>query len=418
MLLERLKMQFNNSLIEEIFFNQVLPNLKNGSIEIPIYNTNSNGDVFTFNVLVDAYDETSPYYLCIQDKEKLVNSLDEYMKIMHSNDSSINKQNIYDKIKYYLTLLWVNATYEDLRNPVRFIQKYIDFNNNPLFEDEFTYASNIEFLNDADIDVIIKREPANMETPYSFNAQINLFDNGKENNYYLPSICYGISGDICYIYSIQNSGMFASNPEFEKKIKRLLYKMNENVSSHESEDFKEYKRLEKQGNNMEDEFYPENISDVSVSAILALTVFMDSLNDMGIKNIKVVPFLPIRYKNRKSEYEKKYQLKLKQLKVDEIKELKQLKVDEIKELKQLKVDEIKELKQNLEEKRLLIQSNLTNKFIRDFMRLKHHFNGIDILSYPMEVDEYLSININNMECHNNKLIENILSNKVQDDYTL
>ena len=396
MLLERLKMQFNNSLIEEIFFNQVLPNLKNGSIEIPIYNTNSNGDVFTFNVLVDAYDETSPYYLCIQDKEKLVNSLDEYMKIMHSNDSSINKQNIYDKIKYYLTLLWVNATYEDLRNPVRFIQKYIDFNNNPLFEDEFTYASNIEFLNDADIDVIIKREPANMETPYSFNAQINLFDNGKENNYYLPSICYGISGDICYIYSIQNSGMFASNPEFEKKIKRLLYKMNENVSSHESEDFKEYKRLEKQGNNMEDEFYPENISDVSVSAILALTVFMDSLNDMGIKNIKVVPFLPIRYKNRKSEYEKKYQLKL----------------------KQLKVDEIKELKQNLEEKRLLIQSNLTNKFIRDFMRLKHHFNGIDILSYPMEVDEYLSININNMECHNNKLIENILSNKVQDDYTL
>ena len=396
MLLERLKMQFSNSLIEEIFFNQILPNLKNGSIEIPIYNTNSNGDIFTFNVLVDAYDETSPYYLCIQDKEKLVNSLYEYMKIMLSNDSSINKQNIYDKIKYYLTLLWVNATYEDLRNPVRFIQKYIDFNNNPLFEDEFTYASNIESLNDADIDVIIKREPANMETPYSFNAQINLFDNGKENNYYLPSICYGVSGDICYIYSIQNSGMFASNPGFEKKIKRLLYKMNENVSSHESEDFKEYKRLEKQGNNMEDEFYPENISDVSVSAILALTVFMDSLNDMGIKNIKVVPFLPIRYKNRKSEYEKKYQLKL----------------------KQLKVDEIKELKQNLEEKRLLIQSNLTNKFIRDFMRLKHHFNGIGILSYPMEVDEYLSININNMECHNNKLIENILSNKVQDEYTL
>lgn len=172
--------------------------------------------------------------------------------------------------------------------------------------------------------------------------------------------------------------------------------MNENVSSYESEDFKEYKRLEKQGNNMEDEFYPENISDVSVSAILALTVFMDSLNDMNIKNIKVVPFLPIRYKNKEDAYEKKYQLKL----------------------KQLKVDEIKELKQNLEEKRLLIQSNLTNKFIRDFMRLKHHFNGIDILSYPMEVDEYLSININNMECHNNKLIENILSNKVQDDYTL
>lgn len=86
MLLERLKMQFNNSLIEEIFFNQVLPNLNNGSIKIHIYNTNSNGDIFTFNVLVDAYDETSPYYLCIQDKEKSVNSLYEYMQIMLSND--------------------------------------------------------------------------------------------------------------------------------------------------------------------------------------------------------------------------------------------------------------------------------------------------------------------------------------------
>ena len=84
--------------------------------------------------------------------------------------------------------------------------------------------------------------------------------------------------------------------------------MNENVSSHESEDFKEYKRLEKQGNNMEDEFYPENISDVSVSAILALTVFMDSLNDMGIKNIKVVPFLPIGYKNKEYAYEKSINL--------------------------------------------------------------------------------------------------------------
>lgn len=386
-------MEYNNSVIEDIFFNYVLPKLKKGKIEIPFYNIKKDEIPFTFRVTLDAYDKKSPYYLCINDREKLISLLYEYASIMLTYDPNVNSQNIKDKIAFYLTLLWANATYEDLINPERFIQKYIDFNNNPLFAD-FTYASGIEYLDNADIEVVIERDDAGMESPYFFSAQITQFNEMNENVYYLPLIRYGISNDICYIYAIQNKGMISNNQTFEKKIKRILYKLNENVFDAESIDFKEYSKLLKNGDNMENAFYPENITDVSVSAILSLMVFMDSLNDMGIKQVKVVPFLPIRYKKKEDAYAEKYRFKLKELGV--------------------KSDE--KIKQELDEKRLSIQKNLTEKLIRSFMRFKHHFNGIDILSYPFELDEYFSIKINDMKSNNNKLINNILDNKLDNNY--
>lgn len=388
-------MQLNNELIEDVFFNEVLPRLKKGKINIPIFNKKPNSIPFTFRITLDAYDKKSPYYLNINDREKLVNLLCEYASIILTDDPNVNEQNIYDKIAYYLTLVWANATYEDLRNPEKFIQKYIDFNNNPLFDD-FQYAKFVPSLNGADINVVIEKELSNMESPYSFNTQITLFDENKEKIYYLPSIRYGISNDVCYIYAVQNRSVSSNDLAFEKKIKRCLYKMNENVFDSESLDFKEYVNLVKNVENTDELFYPENITDVSVSAILSLMVFMDSLNKMGIKNVKVVPFLPIRYKNKEEEYKEKYKYELKELGV--------------------KSDE--ELKQKYDEKRLSIQKNLTDKFIRDFMRLKYHFDGIDILSYPLEFDEFLSIKINNMESNNNKFINDILENKVKNNYTL
>lgn len=388
-------MQLNNELIEDIFFNTVLPRLKKGKISIPIYNIKPDSIPFTFRITLDAYDKKSSYYLNINDRKKLVNLLCEYTSIILTDDPNVNNKNFYDKIAYYLALVWANATYEDLKEPERFIQKYIDFNNNPLFED-FKYASSIPSLNGADINVIIERELANMECPYTFSSQVTLFDENKEKIYYLPLIRYGISNDVCYIYAVQNRSVSSNDLAFEKKIKRCLYKMNENVFDSESFDFKEYVNLVKNGENTDELFYPENITDVSVSAILSLMVFIDSLNEMGIKNVKVVPFLPIRYKNKEDAYKEKYKYELKELGV--------------------KSDE--ELKQKYDEKRLSIQKNLTDKFIRDFMRLKYHFDGIDILSYPLEFDEFLSIKINNMESNNNKFINDILENKVKSNYTL
>ena len=390
MLLESQKMQYNKELIEEILFKTVLPNLKNGYIEVPVYDNNFNGEKITFNITIDAFDKESPYYLNIYDKDRLINLLYEYTNTIVEFDNNINSENIYDKITYYLTLIWANATYEDLRDPLSFIQRYIDFNNNQTF-DSINYSSNIGYFDGADIDIIIKREPLNMETPYSFGAIIRLSD----NIYQLPSICYGISDNTCYIYSVQN-GKNNLNSEFEKRIKRALYKLNEGVSLSESNDFKEYKQIEGNQKNINDIFYPENISDVSVSAILVLTIFMDLLYDMNINKIKVVPFLPIRYKNKVDSYKKIYDNKLKTLNIKE--------------------DEV--IRQDLYKKRMAIQRNLTDKFIRNFMRIKYHFNGIDILSYPMEFDEYLTIWINNMDCNNNKLIENIIENKVKNSHTL
>ena len=41
-----------------------------------------------------------------------------------------------------------------------------------------------------------------------------------------------------------------------------------------------------------------------------------------------------------------------------------------------------------------IQRNLSDKLIRNFRRLAYHFNNINILSYPYEVDEMMHFKLN------------------------
>ena len=55
----------------------------------------------------------------------------------------------------------------------------------------------------------------------------------------------------------------------------------------------------------------------------------------------------------------------------------------------------------------IIQYNITNKLIRTCLRLGVHYNNIDVMSLPYEVDSNLHLHINNMidmKC-NNKLLE-------------
>ena len=43
------------------------------------------------------------------------------------------------------------------------------------------------------------------------------------------------------------------------------------------------------------------------------------------------------------------------------------------------------------EKACKIQSNTTNKFLKTYIRLVSQFSGINITSYPNDVDSYLSL---------------------------
>lgn len=51
-----------------------------------------------------------------------------------------------------------------------------------------------------------------------------------------------------------------------------------------------------------------------------------------------------------------------------------------------------------------IQNNLTEKFIRTFLRLKHHYNNINILSIPYELDSNLHLSITGDLISNNSLL--------------
>lgn len=65
-----------------------------------------------------------------------------------------------------------------------------------------------------------------------------------------------------------------------------------------------------------------------------------------------------------------------------------------------------------------LQYNLTNKLVRTFLRLGCHYNNIDVLSFPYEVDSclHIGINDNKVMCNNYllyeiyKLIEEHLNN--------
>ena len=124
-------------------------------------------------------------------------------------------------------------------------------------------------------------------------------------------------------------------------------------------------------------YYPEgNISDVTHSFVLSLSIFISLLERENIKKIKAVPYLPVRYASR-------YLAGISQ-------------DDEVKKEKILNRND-------------MIQTNITNKFIRTFRRLAHHNKNIEIDLYPYELDEFLTLHLNDKQT--------IIDNPILEDAT-
>lgn len=181
----------------------------------------------------------------------------------------------------------------------------------------------------------------------------------------MPTISYGIADDVCYIYAIQDKNKDKISL-YNKKIKRILYKINNGVK--DTQDYEQYK-------NGESDYYPENISDVSPSAILALTIFLKQLSNLEISKVKVVPFLPIRYNAKEQAYKNR--------------------IDYL--LTNGRLENKNEMIEYCKNEHLRIQNNLTQKFIRNFFRIAYHFPNVLITSFPFELDEYLSIDLKPFE---------------------
>lgn len=370
-------------LIRNIFFDEIINEAKTGEVRVKI-NDEENTFNVGFNTCIEGVLESGNFgdskpILMVNNKEQLTILLEQYFNECDKYKNKFSNCKLEEKIKIYLTLIWSNATYEDFANPTLFIKRRIEFyKNNTLNFDKQEYNQEIEILDGSKIIISNEIQDIMQETPYVFKTEIT---NG-ENSYSLPSISYGISNNECYIYAVQNNKNQELN-SYGKKIKRKLYKINEGVLNSEGEEYKEYING--------DDYYPENISDVSPSAIISLSIFLDTINKHGVEKIKVISLLPVRYNSKELAFAKKYEYQLKN--------------------KNLNDNELKKLLLEYKKESLRIQKNLSEKMIRNFRRIEYHFDNCTIMAYPMEIDEYLHMNVRKFKLGNNEILNSVVDLK-------
>ncbi|MGM9834805.1 MAG: hypothetical protein ACI31M_03415 [Bacilli bacterium] len=364
--------------IREIFF-ELIKEAKNGKVLIDKdnyyvgFNTNINDEIIEYN-------EHNTVELFISNLELFMDKMQEYISLeLELKRKSINYiKNLRDYVKFLMMYLFVNATTEDFRNPVNYIEKYINYlrdNTLESFNEGKKYDLDGLFI-DNQLYIKNTQQSIMMETPFKIELSIINKDN-TNLTFILPEISYGISYEkgetVCYIYSILNKENINKVLDedilsYKKNISRKLYKMNKGISDIESEEFNNFKN----GNS---DYYPENITDVSVSSVLSLFVFINLIKDK-VDKIKGVPYLPIRYLSR--EYASYLAL-------------------------------TEERRKELQTRNNNIQTNLTEKFIRTFRRVEQYIDDVSISSYPYEVDEFITCSISNkkMSALHNEVIDSV-----------
>lgn len=255
-------------------------------------------------------------------------------------------------IDFILANMWSNVTDYDLQNPISYIKNRINFLDDEfcVYNSDTLFLENISSLSNSNIEFNISLNNPILETPYSFNSKIVRNENEIFN---LPRIFYGISNKVCYIYAIQQVDKNDINNSYVKHINRILYKANKDVK---------------------DNYELDNIKDVTVSALFALTIFLKFLRENNILEIKVIDYLPIRYKAKEKSLKNR------------IDTYRNKNVDESK---------ITKIEEKFEVEHDYLQNNITNKFIRNFRRLEYQLGTLKIKSFPKDVDSMMHIELSN-----------------------
>ena len=351
-------MNFN---IKDIFYKCIIPEAAMGKINV-FFNYS-----VVFNTILEEYkkicrsriqekDIMIPT-LVIKNKDAFDELLTTYVKMALNfyDDSNFcseildyklfDKKNMICKEKAIMVHMLANMTYEDFNEPIRFLEKRIDFINN--HSDESVNLGHSEIL-DCDLSLNIIKDTINNETP----SQIIVSASNGQDSYEFPSVKFGISGDTIYIYAIQKKEDVHNS--LEKKINRKLYKV---------------------GEGFVDENIEENPKDITASFLVALNMAINYFKSIGYKKFVVPSVLIVRANSKRLITDRK---------------------------KMSNEDRL--ARENKEE---MIQTNLTNKLIRTFLRLACHYNNIDIESFPYEIDSSLHIEINECikEICNNRLLD-------------
>lgn len=353
--------------ILEIFYNNVVPEAMNGRIScLSYYNIAFSTEIVDegvrYSCNIDDEGLLIPT-LMIKNKSEFDRLLVEYVNLAMSfyDDSNFDDEilnyKLYDKEmgickeKVIMSLLFANATIEDFNNPIDFLKRRIDFIYNDLSGNyDFGYMDMFK----GDLSLSIEKDIINNETPYQMIIKITSM-NSEE--FIFPKIKFGISDGIVYIYAIQNK--MNKDNSFCKKINRCLYKVGEGYTDTDSYEGE------------------ENLKDITASFLVSLNMAISYLYNNGYNNI-IVPSLLVERWNAK--------------RISNLLKIRMKKMDD---------NSAKEIINNQD----YIQQNLTNKLIRTFLRLGCHYNNMDVLSFPFELDSclHIGINDNEMECNNTLL---------------
>lgn len=335
--------------MKDVFY-ELISEAKDGQIVIDgqVWPIGFNTFIYKDSSLIKTYkNDNNISCLIIKDEEKFFDCLREYIE----KEINKNRKHIYifeDKernhMKLLISYLMVNATTEDFLNPIQYINRCIDF----LEDDTFDYLNEGITLpldgvfTDCKLRIKNSRQSIMMETPEKMELAIVKDSDNGILEYSLPTVSYGISNEngrnVCYVYSLLNpkekENMTEEEIKFSKKIGRLLYKINSGIEE-------------------DDEEQLFDISKVSPSAVLSLTTFLSLLYSEDIFDVKAVPYLPLRYLSRDIAARK---------------------------------DGINDA---LLERNQMIQNNITNRFIRTFLRASHHLESAEVTLFPYQLDEFL-----------------------------
>ncbi|MBR2909192.1 MAG: hypothetical protein IKC11_02465 [Clostridia bacterium] len=257
----------------------------------------------------------------------VINNLDEF--VQNFEEYLITAREFYQEDKWYydvsddafdkmlLLNLVVNAGVYDFHDFIPYMQTRKKLLNHTENIGTVEFGEYKNFF----VSASIERLPCNLEAPYKFTASIRDRFGGE---FVLPSVVYGTSGDIAYVYAVQGvNGKQTS--KVAKDMDRYFRKFNKDVDSDEA------------------------IANVSPNALASVTLFNSFLKKRGIDKMVATEFMPVRYQSNKSSIYIKG------------------------EAKKLSKEEVR----NQIEKHDYIQHNITDKFMYVLMRYCHHFDGAD-----------------------------------------
>ena len=324
--------------------------------------------------------------LVIKDEERFIEVLKEYVYycfVLKRKTLKFYNNEYDDKIKMLIAYLFINFSTEDFLNPVEAIRRYIDY----MLDNSFEYLNEGKVIplgsTFGNSDIFLKRtaQSVMMETPWKIDISLCKWVDDEMVSCPLADVSYGIREEngekVCYVYSMMKPKEKGESSDrekiFRKRLNRELYKLNEGVLEQESEDFIKYR-------NGETRDYQENVTDVTQSFVLSLSIFVTLLQKEGINKIKVVPYLPVRYVGR--------------------------------QITAMNVTNL-ERQQELYDRNKRIQDNCTNKFMRTFRRVAYHMgDDLEMYSVPYEIDEYMTFVLKSKSHDLNNPILNEVSNCV------